>query len=104
MVSSMVIQRPEFNGLVLCRELRICVFADLAEAVDASEGKDGCPLNDEFADKLLDSVSPVETPSCATDGELKLRKSTPFSTLEEAKEVPVSGRIDTTCSCWAEGC
>jgi len=35
------------------------VFADLAEAVEASEGKEGCPLNDEFADKLLDSVSPA---------------------------------------------
>jgi hypothetical protein len=55
----MVIQRPEFNGLVLCRELRLCVFADLAEAVDASEGNEGCPRNDELADKLLDSVSPA---------------------------------------------
>jgi len=55
----MVIQRPEFNGLVLCRELRLCVFADLAEAVDASEGNEGCPLSDELADKLLDSVSPA---------------------------------------------
>lgn len=60
MKTSMVIQRPEFSGLVLCRELRLCVFADLAEAVDASEGKEGCPLNDELADKLLDSVSPAD--------------------------------------------
>jgi hypothetical protein len=100
----MVIQRPEFNGLVLCRGLRLSVLADLAEAVDASDGNEGCPLNDEFADKLLDSVSPEEAPSCGADGELKLRNNTPFSTLVEAKEASVSGRIETTCSCWAEGC
>jgi hypothetical protein len=62
-VSSMVIQSPEFNGLVLCRALRPCEFADLADGVDAPEGNEGWPLNDELADRLLDNVSPAANTS-----------------------------------------
>lgn len=59
LVNSMVIQRPEFNGLVLCRALRSCVFAELAEELVASEEKGGWLLKDELTDKLLVDVSPA---------------------------------------------
>jgi len=35
------------------------MFTDLAEDVDASEGKEGWSLKDEPTDELLDDVSPA---------------------------------------------
>lgn len=59
----MVIQRPEFKGLVLCRELWLFALPGLDEELDAVEGNKGWPLRDEFVDKLLDRVSPANKKS-----------------------------------------
>jgi len=73
----MVIQRPEFKGLVLCRELWLFAVPGLDEELDAVEGNKGWPLRDEFVDKLLDRVSPEAGIEAVEDGD---------------------GRIVTTCS------